>query len=54
VGHAGKQIKGRLARAMANADARTADDIAALDVDGLALVGLEVGDTTLITFRRRT
>ena len=54
VGHAGKQIKGRLARAIADADARTADDIAALDVDGLALVGLEVGDTTLITFRRRT
>jgi uncharacterized protein len=54
VGHAGKQIKGRLARAMVNADARTADDIAALDVDGLSLVGLEVGVTTLITFRRRT
>ncbi len=53
VGHAGKQIKGCLARAIVHADARTADDIAALDVDGLSLVGMEAGDSTLITFRRR-
>lgn len=52
VGHAGKQVKGRLARAIVELDARTADDIAMMTVDGLSLVSAEHGDRPVVTFRR--
>ena len=53
VGHAGKQVKGRLARAIVEHDARTADDVACVPVDGLSLASVERGDITQVTFLRR-
>ena len=41
VGHAGKALKGRLARAILEADARTPAAVAALEVPGLRAVGLD-------------
>lgn len=52
VGHAGKAVKGRLARAILDADARTADDVADLRVDGLAAPVIDRGDITTVTFGR--
>lgn len=52
VGHAGKQVKGRLARAIVEADARTADDIAMMTVDGLAVCAFDRGERPVVTFRR--
>lgn len=51
VGHAGKAVKGRLARAILGEDARTADDIAAIAVDGLCAPSIVRGDITTVTFR---
>jgi len=53
VGHAGKQVKGRLARAVMEHDARTADDVAAVRVEGLSPASVEHGDITQVTFLRR-
>lgn len=53
VGHAGKQVKGWLARALVEHDARTADQVAAVRVDGLSLLSVERGDITQVTFLRR-
>lgn len=53
VGHAGKSLKGLLARAVLLHDARTADDIAALPVDGLRLLAVDAGDISTVTFARR-
>jgi uncharacterized protein len=52
VGHAGKAVKGRLARAILEADARTADGVAELRVDGLTAPVIDRGDITTITFGR--
>lgn len=52
VGHAGKAVKGRLARAILEADARTADEVAELRVDGLTAPVIDRGDITTITFGR--
>lgn len=52
VGHAGKALKGALARALIEGDARTADDVASAAVDGLVLAAVEHGDTTQVVFRR--
>ena len=52
VGHAGKHVKGRLARAIVEHDARTAADLAGLEVDGLSLLSVERGDITQVTFLR--
>lgn len=53
VGHAGKHVKGRLARAIVEHDARTADDVAAVTVEGLSLASVEHGDITQVIFVRR-
>ncbi len=52
VGHAGKAIKGALARAILEQDARTAPEIASLDAPGLSLAAVEQGDIVVVTFRR--
>lgn len=52
VGHAGKQVKGRLARAIVQHDARTADDVAAVRADGLELLSVDRGDVVEVTFLR--
>lgn len=52
VGHAGKALKGALARALIEGDARTADDVASAAVDGLVLAAVEHGDATQVVFRR--
>lgn len=52
VGHAGKQVKGRLARAIVEADARSADDVAMMVVEGLSLQSVERGERPVVTFRR--
>ena len=52
IGHAGKALKGALARTLIEGDARTADDVAAAAVDGLVLATVETGDTTRVVFRR--
>ena len=52
VGHAGKHVKGLLARAIVEHDARTADDVAAVRVDGLEVLAVERGDVVEVTFRR--
>ena len=41
LGHAGKALKGRLARAILEADARTPAAVAALEVPGLRAVALD-------------
>lgn len=53
VGHAGKTLKGLLAREILLHDARTADDIAHLRVPGLERVAVEAGDISTVTFARR-
>ena len=53
VGHAGKSLKGLLARAVMVEDARTADDVADLRVDGLQRVAVDAGQVTTVTFARR-
>jgi cytoplasmic iron level regulating protein YaaA (DUF328/UPF0246 family) len=52
VGHAGKALKGRLARAILEADARTPAAVAAVDVPGLRTVGLHAprGDVARVAF----
>ncbi len=52
VGHVGKALKGALARALIEGDARTADDVASAAADGLVLAAVEHGDTTQVVFRR--
>lgn len=52
VGHAGKHVKGRLARAIVEHDARTADAVAEVVVDDLSLLSVERGDITQVTFLR--
>lgn len=52
VGHAGKHVKGLLARAIVEHDARTADDVAAVRVEGLELLSVDRGDLVEVTFRR--
>ncbi len=52
VGHVGKALKGRLARAILQADARTADDVAQLAVDGLGGVDVVHDPVTTVVFRR--
>ncbi len=52
VGHAGKALKGALARALIEGDARTADDVASAVVPGLALAAVEHGDVARVVFRR--
>jgi uncharacterized protein len=54
VGHAGKQVKGRLARAILDADIRTADDLADLRMEGLAAPVIDRGGITTVTFPRLT
>ena len=53
VGHAGKSLKGLLARAVLAEDARTAADVADLRVDGLERVAVDAGRVTTVTFARR-
>lgn len=53
VGHAGKALKGLLARAVLAEDARTAADVADLRVAGLQRVGVDAGGVTTVTFARR-
>lgn len=53
VGHAGKALKGLLARAVLEEDARTAADVADLRVAGLARVAVDAGEVTTVTFARR-
>lgn len=53
VGHAGKSLKGLLARAVLVEDARTAADVADLRVDGLERVAVDAGRVTTVTFARR-
>lgn len=53
VGHAGKSLKGALARAIVIEDARTAADVADLRVDGLGPGRLE-DDGSTVVFQRRT
>ena len=52
VGHADKQAKGRLARAIVEHDARTADDVAAVRAEGLSLLSVDRGDITKVMFLR--
>lgn len=52
VGHAGKHVKGVLARAIVEHDARTADDVAAVRVKGLDLLSVDRGDLAEVTFLR--
>ena len=54
VGHAGKQAKGRLARAIVEHDARTADDVAAVRAEGLSLLAVDRGDITQVMFLRES
>ena len=51
VGHAGKSLKGALARAVLLGDARTADDVAALRVEGLGPGRVE-DDGAAVVFTR--
>lgn len=51
-GHAGKHLKGLLARAIVEHDARTLDDVAAVRVDGLSLLSVERGEVAEVTFLR--
>jgi hypothetical protein len=52
VGHAGKSLKGALARAIVIEDARTAADVADLRVEGLGPGRLQ-DDGSTVVFRRR-
>lgn len=52
VGHAGKQVKGRLARAIVEHDARTADDVAGVRAEGLELLSVDPGEVVEVTFLR--
>lgn len=51
-GHAGKHLKGLLARAILEHDARTLDDVAAVRVEGLSLLSVERGGVAEVTFLR--
>lgn len=53
VGHAGKSLKGRLARAILDADARRPEDIAALRVPGMDVEAVEAAPHgAIVVFRR--
>lgn len=49
IGHAGKHLKGLLARAVLEADARTPDQVAALRVPGLTALAPEAGGDGTVT-----